>query len=134
MSWSHWSPQMRSVLRIIASLLFIEHGLMKLFHFPGPLPGVSDPLPLMYIAAAVFELVGGSLIAIGLFTRVAAFVCSGEMAVGYFLIHAPHGFWPGLNQGEAAILFCFIFLYISLAGPGPWSIDARMPWRGSAIN
>lgn len=133
MLWSNWAPRMRSILRIIASLLFMEHGLMKLFHFPGPQPGVSDPLPLVLMTAAVIELVGGGLIAIGLFTRAAAFICSGEMAVGYFMIHAPQSFWPGLNQGDAAILLCFLFLYLSSAGPGPWSLDARLSRSANTI-
>lgn len=119
-----WTPRVLSVLRIIAALLFMEHGLMKLIEFPGPQPGAPDPLPLMLLAAAWIEVVGGALIAAGLFTRVAAFICSGQMAVAYFTAHAPQGFWPALNGGEAAILFCFVFLYLAVAGPGPWSLDA----------
>jgi len=119
-----WSPQALAILRIIAALLFMEHGLMKLFHFPAPQPGVPDPLPAILIAAAVIELVGGALIALGLFTRLAAFICSGEMAAGYFMVHAPKSFWPALNGGDAAILFCFIFLYFVFAGGGAWSLDA----------
>jgi len=129
MTRAYWAPRMRGVRRIVASLLFIEHGLMKLLQFPAPQPGAPDPLPPLLLAAAILEVVGGGLILVGLFTRVAAFICSGEMAVGYFLVHAPHSFWPGVNLGDAAILFCFVFLYLSLAGPGPWSLDARMPWR-----
>jgi putative oxidoreductase len=119
-----WSPRVLSVLRIIAALLFMEHGLMKLFHFPGPQPGVPDPLPVILVAAAWIEVVGGGLIALGLFTRAAAFICSGQMAVAYFMAHGSQGFWPGLNGGDGAILFCFIFLYLVFAGPGPWSLDA----------
>jgi putative oxidoreductase len=119
-----WSPRLLSVLRIMAALLFIEHGAMKLFHFPAAQPGVPEPLPTILAAAAVIELVGGGLILFGLFTRVAAFICSGEMAAGYFLFHAKQGFWPGLNGGDAAILFCFVFLYLVFAGPGPISLDA----------
>jgi putative oxidoreductase len=119
-----WSPRVLSVLRIMAALLFIEHGLMKLVEFPGPQPGVPDPLPTILVAAAWIEVVGGGLIALGLFTRAAAFVCSGQMAVAYFMAHASKGFWPALNGGDAAILFSFVFLYLVFAGPGPWSLDA----------
>ncbi|MBX3482151.1 DoxX family protein [Phenylobacterium sp.] len=119
-----WAPRILSVLRIIAALLFMEHGLMKLFAFPGAQPGVPDPLPAILLAAAWIEVVGGGLIALGLFTRAAAFLCSGQMAVAYFMAHGSKGFWPGLNGGDAAILFCFVFLYLVFAGPGPWSLDA----------
>ena len=119
-----WSPRVLSLIRIIAALLFMEHGLMKLFDFPGPQPGVPDPLPMMLVAAAWIEVVGGGLIALGLFTRAAAFLCSGQMAAAYFMAHASKGFWPALNGGDAAILFCFIFLYLVFAGAGPWSLDA----------
>ena len=118
-----WSPQVLSILRIMTALLFMEHGLMKLTHFPGPQPGVPDPLPALLVGAAVIEVVGGGLIALGLFTRVAALICSGEMAIGYFMAHFPQSFWPGLNGGDAAILYCFAFLYLVFAGPGPWSLD-----------
>jgi putative oxidoreductase len=119
-----WSPRVLSVLRLITALLFLEHGLMKLFHFPAPQPGVTDPLPTILMAAAAIEVVGGSLIALGLFTRLAALVCSGQMAVAYFMAHAPQGFYPALNMGEPAVLYCFVFLYLVFAGPGPWSLDA----------
>ena len=119
-----WSPQVRSILRIITALLFMEHGLMKLFHFPAAQPGAPDPLPTLLMAAAIIEVVGGALVALGLFSRLAALICSGEMAIGYFMAHASKGFWPAMNGGDAAILFCFIFLYFAAAGPGPWSIDA----------
>lgn len=122
LTWlSRLQPQLLAILRIIAALLFLEHGLMKLFHFPAPqIPG---PLPPLLVAAAVIELVTGVMILLGLFTRFAAFIASGEMAVGYFMTHFPKSFWPGINKGEAAILFCFIFLYIAAAGAGAWSID-----------
>jgi putative oxidoreductase len=119
-----WAPRVLSLLRIIAALLFMEHGLMKLIEFPGPQPGAPYPLPAMLLAAAWIEVVGGGLIALGLFTRIAAFVCSGQMAVAYFMAHASQGFWPALNGGEAAILFCFVFLYLVFAGPGAWSLDS----------
>jgi len=119
-----WAPRVLSLLRIIAALLFMEHGLMKLFHFPGPQPGAPDPLPAILLAAASIEVVGGGLIALGLFTRAAAFICSGQMAVAYFMAHGSKNFWPALNGGDGAILFCFIFLYLVFAGPGVWSLDA----------
>jgi putative oxidoreductase len=119
-----WSPRVLSILRIMAALLFMEHGLMKLFHFPAPQPGTPDPLPMLLVAAAWIEVVGGGLIALGLFTRAAAVICSGEMAIGYFMYHAPQGFYPALNMGEAALLYCFAFFYLIFAGAGPWSLDA----------
>lgn len=124
-----WAPRALSLLRIIAALLFMEHGLMKLVGFPAPQPGAPDPLPPLLMAAAVIEVVGGGLIALGLFTRIAAFVCSGQMAVAYFMAHGSQGFWPALNGGEAAILFCFIFLYLACAGPGAWSLDGAVRKR-----
>ena len=117
-----WAPRMLSVLRIVAALLFIEHGTTKLFGFPGTAPAT---LSTLYIAAALIELVGGVLLTVGLFSRLAAFIMSGEMAFAYFMSHAPRGFFPIVNAGDAAILYCFIFLYIACAGPGPWSLDAK---------
>ncbi len=119
------APQLLALLRIMAALLFMEHGLMKLFGFPGAQPGAPSPLPMILVVAAVIEIGGGALIALGLFTRVAAFVCAGQMAAAYFIAHASQGMWPGLNGGDAAILFCFVFLYIAAAGPGAWSMDAK---------
>ena len=124
-----WAPQLHAALRIIAALLFMEHGLMKLFHFPAAQPGAPSPLTTMLVVAAVLEVGGGALIALGLFTRLAAFICAGEMAVAYFMVHAPQGFWPALNKGEGAILFTFIFLFLAAAGPGAWSIDGSMGKR-----
>jgi putative oxidoreductase len=122
MDLSAWSPRLLSVLRIVAGLLFLEHGASKLLQFPIPAPMA---LSALLIAAGVIELVGGALVAVGLFTRLAAFIMSGEMAIGYFMFHAPRSFFPLVNQGDAAILYCFIFLYLAAAGPGPWSIDAK---------
>jgi len=117
-------PILLSVLRIVAALLFLEHGTIKLFGFP---PGSPMPMPATFTLlwfAGLIELAGGALMAVGLFTRSAAFLCAGEMAFAYFMQHATRGFFPAINMGDAAILFCFVFLYISAAGPGPWSVDA----------
>jgi putative oxidoreductase len=136
-----WSPQVLSVLRIITALLLIEHGLMKLFHFPAAMPGVSGPLPPLLLVAGVIEVIGGMLVAVGLYASVAAFICSGEMAVAYLMIHAPQSFWPALSDGDSTILFCFVFFYVAIAGPGPWTLDAvisaaelRDEARSSAAN
>jgi putative oxidoreductase len=114
-------PRMLSILRIMVGLLFMEHGTAKLLGFP---PGTAAPA-LFALAwfAGVIELVGGALVAVGLFTRYAAFIMSGEMAIGYFLVHAPQGFFPMINRGEGAVLYCFIFLYLAVAGGGSWSLD-----------
>ena len=122
-----YQPQLLAALRIVVGLLFFEHATQKFFAFPVPFP-LPGPLPPLLIAAGAIELVAGALVTLGLFTRLAAFIASGEMAVAYFMQHFPKGFWPAANGGEAAILFCFIFLYIASAGPGAWSIDrARHP-------
>jgi putative oxidoreductase len=120
-----WSGPLLSVLRIITGLLFIAHGTAKYFSFPQ-VP-MFDGLQTMSMGgiAGLLELVGGALIIIGLFTRYVAFILSGMMAVAYFVAHAGQSFHPILNGGELAILYCFIFLYLAAAGPGPWSIDAR---------
>src|SRR3954453_811154 len=118
---SRWQPQLLAILRIVTGLLFVEHATSKFFAFPVPFP--VHPLPPLLIAAGAVELVGGLLITVGLVTRLAAFIASGEMAIGYFMMHFPQGFWPLVNKGEAAILFCFVFLYLAAAGPGAWSID-----------
>jgi len=122
-----YAPYALAALRIIAALLFFEHGLMKLVGFPAPQPG--GPLTPLSTAAGIIEIAGGTLIALGLFTRPAAFICSGMMAVGYFVAHAPQGFWPALNMGDAAILFCFVFFYLTFAGPGAFSVDGAMRGR-----
>jgi putative oxidoreductase len=118
-----YEPQLLALLRIIAGLLFLSHGLSKFFGFPVPFP-MPGPLPPLLLAAGVIELVAGTLITIGLFTRIAAFIASGEMAVGYFMMHFPKSFWPLANQGESAVLFCFVFLYLAAAGAGAWSVDS----------
>ena len=119
-----FSPQFLSVLRIMAGLLFLEHGTSKLLHIPH-VAMFDSPLPPMLLAAGIIELVGGFLITIGWFTRVAAFICSGEMAVAYFQYHVRMGrsIFPTQNEGDAAVLFCFIFLFLVAAGAGPWSVD-----------
>jgi putative oxidoreductase len=118
-----WAPRMLAVLRIMTALLFMEHGTQKLLGFP---PGESPAPPLFSLSgfAGVLELVGGILILLGLFTRPVAFVLAGQMAVAYFMAHATQGFFPVNNGGDAAILYCFIFLYLMVAGPGAWSVDA----------
>jgi putative oxidoreductase len=113
-----------AAVRIISGLLFIEHGTMKLFAFPVP-QGEGGSLPPLLLFAALLELVGGILITIGFLTRPVAFILSGQMAIAYFMAHAPRGFWPAPNGGEPAILFCFIFLYLVFAGAGAFSVDNR---------
>ena len=118
-----FAPQMLAVLRIMGALLFLEHGLIKLFGYPpGAAPGQQAYFSFLWVAGLI-ETVGGWLLLVGLFTRATAFVLAGEMAVGYFIVHAPLGFFPAMNAGEPAILFCFIFLYMAAAGPGAWSVD-----------
>ena len=121
MSVAEWEPRVLSILRIVVGLMFLEHGLSKLFGFPvaSMHPGVFQ---LLWFAS-VIETVGGVLLTIGLFTRYAAFIMSGEMAIGYFHSHFPKSFFPIANGGDAAILFCFIFFYIFVAGGGCWSVD-----------
>ena len=123
---AQWAPRLRSVLRIVAAFLFMAHGTAKLFGFPAAPGEPARTVALMSVpgAAGVIELVAGALLLLGLFTVLAAFVASGEMASAYFMAHAPHGVWPLLNHGELAVVYCFVWLYIWAAGPGPWSIDA----------
>jgi len=124
--WSTWAPYLRSILRIVAAFLFMQVGTAKLIGFPAAiLPGGGTaPIASLLGIAGVLETFGGSLLLVGLFTRPVAFILSGEMAVAYFHGHAPHGFWPVLNQGAPAVFYCFLFLYLSAAGAGPWSLDA----------
>jgi putative oxidoreductase len=119
-----WAPRLLSVVRIMSGLLLLEHGTAKWLKFPGGAYPPTFNLNSMGGYAGVIELVAGILLVLGLFTRPAAFIASGMCAVGYFLVHAPQGFYPILNKGELIALYCFIFLYIAAAGPGPWSIDA----------
>jgi putative oxidoreductase len=120
--YSKWAPRILSVLRIVTAFLFMEHGGQKLFGFPAPFPVPISLLSLLGVAG-ILELFGGLLLLLGLFTRPVAFLLSGEMAVAYFMVHAPQRFWPLLNRGEPAVLYCFIFLYLFVAGGGSWSLD-----------
>jgi len=122
-----WAPYLLSVLRIVTAFLFMQVGTAKLFAFPGAIMpgGGTAPLASLPGVAGILEAVGGVLLLVGLFTRPVAFVLSGEMAVAYFIAHAPQGFWPVLNQGAPAALYAFLFLYFSAAGAGPWSLDAK---------
>ena len=124
--WRSWAPYLLSVLRIVAAFLFIQFGTAKVFGFPAPIMpgGGTAPVGSLPWVAGSLETYGGLLLLIGLFTRPVAFLLSGEMACAYFIGHAPNGFWPVLNQGHPAIQFCFLFLYLSAAGAGPWSLDA----------
>ena|SRR5690349_11232927 len=119
--WDTWSPRVLSVVRFVLAALFIEHGTQKLLGYP---PGMG-PVPLNGLLgyAAILEIVGGALLFLGLFTRPVAFILSGEMAVAYFMVHASKSPFPVINQGEPAILFCFLFLYYVFAGAGSWSLD-----------
>jgi putative oxidoreductase len=118
------APHVLSIMRLVCALLFLEHGMSRLFGFPSDMAAPAF-LTLYWFAGAI-ELVCGGLMTVGLFTRAAAFLASGEMAFAYFMSHAPKGFYPILNRGDAAILYCFVFLYIAFAGAGPWSLDALL--------
>jgi len=127
-----YSAQIKSVLRIIAGLLFFSVGLAKIVHFPST-PGFGNVAAFVGIEgwSGMIELVGGALVCLGLFSRYAAFICSGEMAIAYFMAHwaivtpSPHSFYPVINGGSTAILYCFVFLYFAAAGPGPWAINQK---------
>jgi putative oxidoreductase len=118
-----FEPYLLSALRIVAGFLFIAHGVQKLF---GWLGGNRVDLASQSGAAGVLETIGGALIILGLFTRPVAFILSGEMAFAYFIAHARQGFWPVLNRGELAVIYCFLFLYLAAAGPGPISLDRTL--------
>jgi putative oxidoreductase len=125
-----WTPRALSILRIMTGLLFLEHGTQKLLGFP-PSEHAFPPLFSLAGLQGVLELVGGFLILIGLLTRPVAFILAGDMAVAYFMAHAPRGFFPTLNGGQLAILFCFVFLYLVFAGGGEWSVDRHIARRRS---
>lgn len=124
-----WTPRILSLLRIVTGFMYMLHGTAKILHVPHQ--AQYDNLQLLSLIgiAGILEMIGGFLVTIGLFTRQTAFILSGEMAVAYFMAHAPKGALPVLNQGDAAVLYCFVFLYFVVAGAGPWSVDAR---RGAA--
>jgi putative oxidoreductase len=126
--WQTIAPHLQSILRILAAFTFTLHGTMKLFAFPaGMRPGGGGvQLFSEFGLAGMLETVGGAMLLLGLYTRPVAFLLAGEMAVAFFQAHFPRSFWPVLSGGELAFLYCFIWLYISAAGPGPWSIDAIM--------
>jgi putative oxidoreductase len=119
-----WSPQIPSLLRFVAGFCFLWHGSAKLLGYPAGMEGVQ--LMSLMGLAGILELVGGALVCIGLFTKPVAFILSGEMAVAYFMAHFPHGWLPAMNGGDAAVLYCFVFLYLAAAGGGPLSVDAMM--------
>ncbi len=124
--WTSWAPQFLALLRIMIALVFMSAGAVKILAFPEGMPpdGGTAHFPSQIWWGGMLELVGGFLMLIGLFTRPVAFILSGEMAVAYFQFHAPGGFWPVMNGGISAILHCFVFLYFSAVGAGPWSVDA----------
>ena len=128
-----WEPRMLSILRIMVGLLFLQHGTQKIFNFPPRTPPRAfELLTLTPGLAGIMELVGGILIVLGLFTRPVAFLLSGQMAFAYFIAHAPRGFYPINNNGDAAILYCFVFLYFCFVGAGVWSLDALRSPAGCA--
>ena len=122
-----WAPRVLSVVRVVSALIFMEHGTQKLLNFPP----LAKPLPALFSlswTAGVLELIGGALLVFGLFTRPVAFILSGQMAFAYWLSHGSRGFFPVINGGDAAILYCFLFLYLAFAGGGAWSLD-RVIWK-----
>ncbi|MCE0522959.1 MAG: DoxX family protein [Methylacidiphilales bacterium] len=129
MKTSAWSPHLLSILRIMSALLFLEHGTSKLLGVPASGMHWSFQATSLVGWSGIIEFIGGILLALGLFTRFTAFILSGEMAVAYFTVHAPGGFFPLANKGEIAVLYCFVFLYLAVAGGGPWSLD-RLRHRG----
>ncbi len=132
-SWSAWSSRLLSVLRIVAAFMFMLAGTSKLFAFPVGMPpdGGTAPIVSQIGIGGALEVFGGALLLLGLFTRPVAFLLAGEMAVAYFQFHAPRGFWPTVNGGVSAALYCFVWLYVSAAGAGPWSLDAKRGKRGT---
>ena len=120
---SVYAPQALAVLRIVTAILFILHGTQKIIGFPAS--DMTPPLMSLFGAAGLIEIVAGLLILVGFFTRPAAFIAAGEMAVAYWMVHAPGSIFPSINQGDAAILFCFVFLYLVFSGPGAWSVNKK---------
>ncbi|PYM15384.1 MAG: DoxX family protein [Candidatus Rokuibacteriota bacterium] len=119
-----WAPHLQSLLRIVVAFLFIAHGTQKLFGSPSPQPRAAVALVSLLGLASLIEMIGGTLMFLGVFTRPVAIVLAGEMATAYFMAHAPNGFWPLANRGEPAVFFCFTWLFFAAAGAGPWSLDA----------
>ena len=128
--YDRWSPRLLSILRAVTAFVFMEHGTQKLLGFPPSPQPVPPHMPPLFVLAGTLEAFGGLLILVGLFTRPVAFILAGEMAVAYFMVHARHSFWPLLNRGESAVLYCFVFLFLAAAGGGAWSTD-RLLGRGS---
>jgi len=124
-----WAPRVLSILRLVSALIFFAHGSQKLFNFPPRASGSGPDLFSLYGLAGTLEVVGGILLFFGLFTRPVAFILSGEMAVAYWMSHAPRSIYPLLNGGDSAILYCFVFLYLVFAGGGAWSVDRA--WRNA---
>ena len=122
---NRYAPQTLSLVRIVVALLFLEHGSAKLLGFPHPANAAPELWSLIWFQGAI-ELVGGALLAIGFLSRATAFILAGNMAFAYFMAHAPRSFFPLLNGGDAAVLYCFLFLMLFVAGPGPWSLDQRL--------
>ncbi len=131
---SRYTPQALAALRIVTALIFIAHGTQKLFAFPAPPPGGQlPPLLSLFGIGGMLETFGGALILIGLFTRPTAFVLSGMMAVAYWMFHAPSSIYPLLNGGDAAILYCFVFLLLVFTGPGAWSVDGARSRSAASV-
>ena len=132
--WRSWAPYLLSVLRIIAAFVFMQFGSAKLVAIPAAIMpgGGTAPLTSLPGIAGSLELVSGAFLLLGLFTRPVAFLVSGEMAFAYFMGHAPSSFFPILNSGDSAILYCFVFLYLAFAGAGPWSVDALIERKSSS--
>lgn len=128
-----FSAQTFAVLRIIAGLMFAMHGTQKLFGYPPSAKGMGGSLPPLLMVGGGIELLCGVLIAIGFFTGIAAFIASGEMAVAYFMAHARGGFWPVQNQGELAVLYCFLWLFVAAHGSGIWSVDNALRRKSPAV-
>lgn len=125
--WQTWAPYLKSVLRIVAAIMFMLSGTSKIFAFPVGMPpngDTAEPFTQIWIGG-MLEVFGGALMLLGLFTRPVAFILAGEMAVAYWQFHAAQGLWPTMNGGVAAVLYCFVWLYFSAAGAGPWSLDAK---------
>jgi putative oxidoreductase len=134
--WISWAPNLLSILRIVTAAMFMLYGTTKLFAIPAAVMPGGGTAPITSLAgvAGALELVGGAFLLLGLFTRPVAFLLSGEMAVAYFMGHAPQGFWPVLNGGAPAVFYCFLWLYLSAAGPGPWSVDALRRRNAGAVS